>query len=109
MAILKHVMRLKYMDYMIKRKATGDLENFARKNGLSKRAMTDVLCEMKELGFPIKYDRYRNTYYYDEDGEMVKNLFIRDGQILSNEQEAQVGTNDLCFSAITVFEICKKT
>jgi len=108
MALLKHVKRLKYIDYMIKRKTTGDLEHFAKKNGLSKRAMTDVLSEMKELGFPIKYDRVRHTYYYDEAGEMVKNLFIKDGQILSMEQAAKIGNKeDLCFSEITVFELCK--
>jgi len=108
MAILKHIRRLKYIDYLIKRKATGDLDSFARRNGLSKRAMTDVLNEMKELGFPIRYDRTRNTYYYEEAGEMVKNLFIKEGQILSKEQVAKIGKDDnLCFSEISVFELCK--
>lgn len=108
MAILKHIKRLKYIDYLIKRKATGDLENFANKNGLSKRAMSDVLNEMKELGFPIKYDRTRYTYYYDEMGEMVKSLFVKDGQILTTEQAAEIGKDDkLCFSEITIFELCK--
>ncbi|SDF72273.1 hypothetical protein SAMN05216464_12630 [Mucilaginibacter pineti] len=108
MALLKHIKRLKYIDYIIKRKATGDLEHFAEKNGLSKRAMTDVLSEMKELGFPIKYDRSRNTYYYDEAGEMVKNLFIKDGQILSKEQISKIGlAENLCFSEVTIFEVCE--
>jgi len=108
MALLKYIKRLKYIDYMIKRKATGNPEHFANKNGLSKRAMTDVLNEMKELGFPIKYDRGRNTYYYDEAGEMVKNLFIKDGQVLSKEQIAKIGKDEnLCFSEITVFELCE--
>lgn len=107
MAILKHVKRLKYIDYLIKRKATGDLENLACKNGLSKRAMSDVLNEMKELGFPIKYDRLRCTYFYDEAGEMVKNLFVKDGQILTGEQIAMIGNDsNLCFSPITVFQLC---
>lgn len=35
MALLKNIKRLKYIDYLIKRKATGDLENFAYKHGLS--------------------------------------------------------------------------
>jgi hypothetical protein len=107
MAILKHVRRLIYIDSLIKRKATGNLENFATKNGLCKRAMTDVLNEMKELGFPIKYDRARNTYYYNEKGEMVKNLFVKNGQVLSKEEIANVGIDDLCFSEVTVFELCK--
>ncbi|HEY8959421.1 hypothetical protein [Chitinophaga sp.] len=93
---------------MIKRKATGDLEDFARKNGLCKRAMTDVLTEMKELGFPIKYDRMRKTYYYDELGEMVKHLFAKEGQTPGEQVTAITGKDDdLCFSEITVFELCR--
>lgn len=108
MAILKHVRRLIYIDSLIKRKATGNLENFAAKNGVCKRAMTDILNEMKELGFPIKYSRTRSTYYYHEHGEMVKNLFIREGQIFSKEEAAVVGRQDnLCFSELTIFELCK--
>jgi len=108
MAILKHIKRLKYIDYLIKRKATGDLENFANKNGLSKRAMSDVLNDMKALGFPIKYDRTRCTYFYDEAGEMVKNLFIKDGQILTGEQIGRIGSvYNLCFSATTIFKACE--
>jgi len=107
MAILKHVKRLIYIDNLIRRKATGSLENFAAKNGLCKRAMTDVINEMKELGFPIKYDRSRHTYYYHEQGEMVKNLFVKNGQILSKEEIGKVGMDDLCFSEITIFELCR--
>lgn len=96
---------------MIRKKATGDLEHFAYKNGLCKRAMTNVLMEMKELGFPIKYNRTRNTYYYDEAGEMVKNLFLKSNQILTIEQMAKINgdDNNLCFSELTVFEICKNS
>lgn len=85
MAILKYIRRLRFIDYLIKRKATGNLDSFASKNGLCKMTMTDILNKMKELGFPIKYDRIRNTYYYNEKGPMVKNLFITDDQILSKE------------------------
>lgn len=107
MAILKHVKRLIYIDNLIKRKATGNLATFAAKNSLSKRAMTDVLNEMKELGFPIKYDRGRNTYYYHEQGEMVKNLFVKNGQILSKAELGESGMDNLCFSEITIFELCR--
>jgi hypothetical protein len=46
---------------MTKRKATGDLTTFAKRNRLSKSALAEVIAEMKELGFPIKYDRKTNT------------------------------------------------
>jgi hypothetical protein len=93
---------------MIKKKATGDLETFARKNGLCKSAMAGVIQEMKELGFPIKFDRTQNTYYYAEDGEMVQTLFIKNGKFLSKEEMAEIGHIDnLCFSQLTVFRLCE--
>ena len=108
MPILKHIKRLRYIDYMVRKKATGNLESFAKKNHLCKSAMAGVIQEMKELGFPIRFDRSRNTYYYDEDGAMVGTLFIGNGQILSREEVAKINVgNDLCFSEITVFELCK--
>ncbi len=30
---------------------------------------------MKELGFPIEYDKSRKTYFYQKDGKLVNNLF----------------------------------
>jgi hypothetical protein len=108
MSLLKHIKRIAYIDSVIKRRATGNLDTFARKNELSKRAMTNVLHEMKELGFPIKYDRNRNTYYYQEAGEMVKSLFVKDGQILFRDELKNIGAaKDLCFSEITVYMRCK--
>lgn len=107
MSLLKHINRLKYIDYMIKRKATGNLKSFASKNNLSKRAMTEVLGEMKELGFPIKYDRNRQSYYYEEKGKMVDKLFIKDGEILSRKEAAKIGKDaNLCFSEISTFKLC---
>ena len=109
MAILKHINRLKYIDYMIKKKATGDLESFASKNHLSKSAMASVIQEMKALGFPVKFDRTRSTYYYAEDGEMVQHLFVQNGRVLSREEASAIRNDqDFCFSEIKIFELCKK-
>ena len=113
MALFKHIQRLKYIDYIIKRKATGNLNAFAQKNGLCRRAMADVLKEMKELGFPIKYDKNRNSYCYTEEGEMVKKLFTHLGRVLTREEAKQIGSSgnadNLCFSEINVFEPCKNS
>ncbi len=107
MALLKYIKRLQYMDYMIRRKATGDLAQFASKNRLSKRSMTDIICEMKELGFPIRYDRYRRTYFYDEAGAMVKHLFSKNTQLLTRSQVEDIGNDNLCFSETSIFEVCR--
>ena len=64
---------------------------------------------MKEMGFPIKYSRTLNSYYYEKDGQMVKSLFIESGQILSREELKKIDSKrikNICFSSTTIFEIC---
>jgi len=108
MTLVKNITRLRYIDHLIRRKATGDLEALALKNNLSKRSMSNVIGEMKELGFPIKYDRSRCTYYYSDVGEMVKTLFVMGNGLSSKEFSGIGNNNDLCFSTITAFELCEK-
>lgn len=109
MGIARYINRLKYIDHMIKKKATGDLGAFAAKNRLSKSGLSEVLNEMKKMGFPIKYDRSRGTYYYEEDGEMIKCLFLKYGEILVREETQCIKvTDELCFSPKAVFELCKE-
>ena len=70
---------------LIKKRATGDRMSFANKAGMSKSMLSEYIQEMKELGFPIRYCRRQNTYYYEYDGIMVKSLFeTKDGD--SNSQ-----------------------
>jgi len=54
MGILRQIKRLQYIDYIIRRKATGNLETFSEKNRLSKRGLSAILQEMREMGFPGK-------------------------------------------------------
>mgnify|MGYP006358176141 CR=1 FL=1 len=109
MGILRQIKRLQYIDYIIRRKATGNLETFSEKNRLSKRGLAIVLQEMKEMGFPVKYSRQLNSYYYEEGGEMVKCLFVKLGEVLTRLEVASIGNqaDKLCFSKVVVFEICE--
>ena len=75
MSILRYFRKIEFLHDLIRKKATGDRSSFARKAGMSKSMLSEYLLEMKTLGFPIRYDRNRNTYYYEYDGKMVKTLF----------------------------------
>lgn len=108
MSLVKTSNRLEFVNYLLKKKTTGDLETFARRNGLSKRAMTDFLRQMKEMGADIRYDRQRRSYYYGRNGEMTSCKFIEYGQALTREEANGVGKpEDLCFSERAVFVPCK--
>jgi uncharacterized protein YjiK len=109
MSLLKAIKRLEYANFLIRKKATGDLETFAAKMKLSKRAVKELVLQMRELGAAISYDRQRKTYYYAENGEFSIAKFMKYGEILTNEEAAKIGKpEELCFSEKAVFVLCKE-
>ena len=111
MSIFKYFLRLQYNDFLITKKATGEPETFAAKNRLSKSGLAIVLKEMRQMGFPIKYDKNQQSYCYTKKGKMVQKLFIENEEILSrNDLRVTGGTNvnNLCFSETSIFEPCIK-
>lgn len=66
MSLLKYIHRLKRMDDLIRRKATGTPEEFAAKLGLGKSVLMEELSELRELGAKIAYCRERRSYYYEQ-------------------------------------------
>lgn len=89
MSIIKYFNKLQSMDSLIRRKATGNQLEFARKMNMSRSMLNRYLNEMKEMGFPIGYCRSRQSYYYYKEGSMVKTLF--DNQITEEELAAYKG------------------
>lgn len=75
MSLQTHLDRIRFIDDLIRRRATGDLESLSKKLQLSKSHTTQVIKEMKEVGFPIEYSRKLKAYYYKEEGMLVKHLF----------------------------------
>jgi len=112
MSILRHFHRLQFIDFLIRKKATGTLDVFARKNQLSKRGLSNVLGDMRNLGFPIKYSKTLNSYYYEEKGELVKRLFFKKvtGNMLHSDEEIDPSKlNNLCYSHTTLYIECGKS
>jgi len=71
MSLLKYIERLKRMDDLIRRKATGCAEEFAKKLGISKSQLYGELKEMKELGAPIEYCPTRKSYIYNSEVRLL--------------------------------------
>ena len=89
MSLLRHFRRLAFNDFLIRRKATDNLQTFAAKNRLSKRGMLNVLQDMKSLGYDIHYNRIQQTYYYgnEKDSKIKLNLAnMSHAEILTREQ-----------------------
>lgn len=75
MSLHTYIERMKYVDYLIRRKATGDLTHLSGKLNLSRSQTCEFINEMKQAGFPIKYCRKKGSYYYTEKGRLVTHFF----------------------------------
>ena len=64
MSLLKYIERLKRMDDLIRRKATGKAEEFAGKLGISRSQLLQDVKELRELGAPIEYSQTIQSYIY---------------------------------------------
>lgn len=75
MSMKNYLDRIRYVDFLIRTKATGSAKQLAKKLQLSPRTTLEHIRVMKDLGCPIKYCRKRNSYYYDEEGKVVISFF----------------------------------
>ena len=71
MSLLKYVERMKRMDDLIRRKATGSAREFSEKMHVSESLLFLELKEMKELGAPIEYCTSSRSYYYANNCRLV--------------------------------------
>ena len=69
--------RIERIDQLIRIKGTGTAEKLAEKLGISRRSVYNLLNEMKEKGAPIKFDQFRGSYYYDEDGYFKVAIYFK--------------------------------
>lgn len=64
MSVINRIERIQRMHDLINYKRTGCPETFARKLGVSQSMLYLLIKELKELGAPIAYCRYRESYQY---------------------------------------------
>jgi hypothetical protein len=75
MSLLKSIDRLKRIDTMIRRQATGTSDEFAKKLGISRSMLMENMREMKDLGAAICFCPHRRTYFYTTDfGLLIGNV-----------------------------------
>lgn len=71
MSLLKYVERMKRMDDLIRRKATGTPEEFGQMLGISKSMLMINLAELKKMGAPVKFSAIKRTYYYERECRLL--------------------------------------
>jgi len=71
MPAMKYISRILRINALVKLRATGSPRELAGKLGISERRVYEYINNMKELGAPIAFSYYYNSYIYYIDGELV--------------------------------------
>jgi predicted DNA-binding transcriptional regulator YafY len=87
--------RLERINYLIRIKGTGTPSELAQRMGLSERSIYQYLNLMKELGAPIKFSMYRQSYYYEEEGSFLICFFPKNKETPENEQPIEERNKEL--------------
>lgn len=88
MIISKYLSRLQRLDQLIRQNQTGTPKDLAQKMGISERQAYNYIDDMKALGLPISYDRYRQSYYYEEPVKLSVDISFKNlssGEIIKIE------------------------
>ena len=85
MSLHKYIERLRIIDYHIRTKTTGNTEVLARRLGLSISSAYTFLDEMRDEGFPIRYSKKENRFYYEPKGRMIGYAFVKDTDDTEND------------------------
>ncbi|WP_343305162.1 HTH domain-containing protein [Chitinophaga niabensis] len=73
------IRRIERIDYLIRKKGTGNAAKLAERLGVSRASVYEYIDFMRHKGAPIKYSQSRQTFYYDEDGYFAT-CFVSKGE-----------------------------
>lgn len=82
MSLIKYVERLKKMDDLIRRKATGTPDEFAEKLRISKSMLMVNLIELKKMGAPVRYNGTGKHYFYEKDCSLKLGFELQEQDLL---------------------------
>ncbi len=80
----KQIERLKNIHLLIQQKKTGSPIEFAKSIKVSVSHLYNILEDLKDKGFPIKYNRTTKSYFYLQDCNLEINYSV---QLLTAENK----------------------
>lgn len=118
MRIFEELLLLERLDYLIRTRATGSPLQLAARLEISERNVYRLLNQLRDMGFPIAYDKQVDAYFYTEKvrieisiavgaeklvsirgGENKENLFFVLPNFGSTEHELCSAFNPVAFRA----------
>jgi biotin operon repressor len=102
MKFAEQIERLQYLDKQIRKKATGPPEKLAKKIGLSRSQLYNLIGYLNDIGMDVRFSRRRNSFYYTSKKKKIKiNFSIK---IISEENEHTIYGGGYIFANLIQME-----
>jgi len=83
MKLIEHIHLLTRLDNLIRRKATGTPKDLSNKLGVSERHAYRLINDLKNIGFPIAYNRIQDSYCYNGQVSLQFSILINGDNIIN--------------------------
>lgn len=77
MNFIKQMERINTIHQLISTERTGSPTNFAKKIGLSRSQLYNMLDFIKDLDAPVRYCKKRESFYYESSFELILNYSLK--------------------------------
>lgn len=102
MKFVEQIERLQYLDELIRKKTTGSPEKLAKKIGLSRSQLYNLIGYLNDIGMDVRFSRRRNSFCYTSKKKEIKiNFSIK---IISKDKEHTIYGGGYVFATLTKAE-----
>ncbi len=96
MKFIEQIQRLKYLDELIKKKATGTPEELAGRLGISRSQLYNLTGYFNDMGMEIGYSRRLKSFYYKNNTHDLQIMFSI--KIISDQTTHKIVGGSFTFS-----------
>lgn len=72
MSFIEKLRQIERVDCLIRRKSTGSPKDLSIKMGISERQIYNIINDMKDLGAPIFFCKFSQSYCYEDKGTIFR-------------------------------------
>jgi hypothetical protein len=107
MKVFEYLDRISMMHKLVSRQLTGTPEEFARRLGVSRTSLYELIDELRSRGAPIAYSKSAKTFFYSQPFDIAVKCSLR--PLSCNEMKENAGGvnifSKILFSRIILSDI----
>lgn len=100
MKVFEYLDRISMMHKLVSRQVTGTPDEFARRLGVSRTSLYELIDELRSRGAPITYSKSAKTFFYSQPYDIAVTCSLR--PLTHTEEKENYGGTNL-FSKILFF------